>query len=78
MGLGSGVALIYGVGHRPGLDPVLLWLWYRPAAVVPNQPVAWELPYAMGVALKIKKQKKERERIRILPTEVLLEITLNF
>ena len=36
-------------------DPVLLWLWCRPAAVVPIQPLAWELPYAMGVPLKRKK-----------------------
>ena len=21
-----------GVGHRCGMDPVLLWLWHRPAA----------------------------------------------
>ena len=45
------------VGCRHGSDPELLWLWYRPAAVALIQPLAWELPYAMGVALK--KQKKE-------------------
>ena len=33
-------------------DLALLWLWYRPAAVAPIQPLAWELPYAMVVALK--------------------------
>ena len=26
---GSGVALSCGVGHRCGLDPALLWLWFR-------------------------------------------------
>ena len=26
------------------------WLW--PAAVVPIRPLAWELPHALGVALK--------------------------
>ena len=37
-----------GVGHRHGLDLVLLWLWCRPAAVAPIQPLAGELPYAAG------------------------------
>ena len=45
------------MGSIPGLthwvkDLVLLWLWYRPAAVAPNGPLAWEPPYAVGVALK--------------------------
>ena len=35
---------------------VLLWLC-RPAAVAPIQPLAWELPYASGVALKSKTNK---------------------
>ena len=35
-------------------DPELLWLWYRPAATGPIQPLAWELPYASSTALKIK------------------------
>ena len=45
-----------GVGHRYGLDLAWLWLWCRPAATAPNQPLAWELPEAIGVALKRKKQ----------------------
>ena len=47
-----------GVGCRCGLDPVLLWLW--PAAVAPIQPLAWESSYALGVALKRQKTKKEK------------------
>ena len=47
-----------GVGHRHGSDLVLLWLWQRPAAVAWIPPLAWELPYAVGVALKKKKKKK--------------------
>ena len=43
-----------GVGRRRGLDPTLLWLWCRLAAVAPIQPLAWEPPYAMCVALKKK------------------------
>ena len=42
----------YGVGHRCGLDPVLLWLWCSPAATALIQPLAWEPPYVMGAALK--------------------------
>ena len=55
--LGSGIAVSCGVGHRLGSDPELLWLWHRPAAVAPIQPLAWELPYAMGVALKNGQKK---------------------
>ena len=35
-------------------DPVLLWLWHRPAAAALILPLAWELLYAIGVALKSK------------------------
>ena len=49
-----------GGGHRRGLDPKFLWLWHRPAAVAPIQPLAWELPYALGTAQKSKKQKKKK------------------
>ena len=38
-------------------DPILLWLWCNLAAVTPIQPLAWELPYAVGVSLKRKKKK---------------------
>ena len=33
--VGSGVAMSCGVSHRCGLDPALLWLWCRSAAVAP-------------------------------------------
>ena len=39
-------------GRRLSSDLMLLWLWHRPAAVAPIYPLAWELPCAMGVALK--------------------------
>ena len=48
-----------GVGHRHGADPTLLWLWCRLAAVAPIRPLAWELPYATGEALKEKKKKEK-------------------
>ena len=38
--------------------PLLLWLWRRPAAVALMGPLAWELPCAVGEALKKKKKKK--------------------
>ena len=48
-----------GVGRRRASDPVLLWLWRRPVATAPIRPLAWELPYAPGVALKKKKTEKQ-------------------
>ena len=39
--------------------PALLWLWCRPAAAAPTGPLVWKLSYAVGVALKKKKKKKE-------------------
>ena len=48
-------------GHRCSSDPTLLWLWQWPAAAAPIQPLAWELPYAMGVVLKKTESKKQNE-----------------
>ena len=53
-----------GVGCRCGFDLALLWLWYRPVATALIQPLAWESPYATGVALKNKKQKQKPKRER--------------
>ena len=58
MGQGSAVAMSCGVGHRHVLDPMLLQLWHMPAAVALIQPLAWELPYAAGMALKKKLKNK--------------------
>ena len=43
-----------GVGCRHSLDPALLWLSCRPAAIAPIQLIAWEPPYAVGEALEKK------------------------
>ena len=51
-------AVSCGIGHRCVSDPVLPWLWHRPAAAALLQPLAWELPYTAGVALKEKKKKR--------------------
>ena len=48
-----------GVGRGRGSDPVLLWLWCRPAATARIRPLAWESPYAVGMALKRQKTKKK-------------------
>ena len=57
-------------GLIPGLaqwfgDLVLLWLWCRLAAVAPIKPLAWELTYAAGVALKKKKKEQSSEISRL-------------
>ena len=39
-----------GVGCKHGLDPTLLWLLDRPAAIAPVRPLAWEPPTAVGAA----------------------------
>ena len=52
-----------GVGHRCGLDLALLWLWHRPAAVALIGPLAWEPPYAAGVAQEMaKRQNKTKQK----------------
>ena len=41
--------------RKGSLDPAMLWLWYWPATAALIRPLAWELPYAIGAALKRKK-----------------------
>ena len=58
------------VGSIPGRsqwvrDPALLWLWCRSAAVAPIRLLAWELLYAMGVALKNNKEKKKKLEVHL-------------
>ena len=53
-----------GVGHRRGSD--LAWLWCRLVATAPIRPLAWEPPYATGVALKRQKDKKKIKNKKIL------------
>ena len=35
----------------------MLWLWHRLAVVALIQPLAWELPYATGAAVKKRERK---------------------
>lgn len=50
-----------GVGCRYGSDPALLWLWQRPAAAAPIQPLAREPPHTTGAALKSNTFLKRKE-----------------
>ena len=54
----------YGIDPRGGLDPVLLWLWCRLAAVAPVQPLTWGRTCASGAALK-SKRKEGREVLSV-------------
>ena len=49
-----------GAGHRLISDMAVLWLWHRPAAIAPIQPLTWQLLYAVGTALKKKEKEKEK------------------
>ena len=49
----------WGAGRRHGLDPMWLWLWCGLATTALIRPLAWERPYAVGVALKGQKERKE-------------------
>ena len=52
-----------GVGQRRSSDLVLLWLWHRLVTAVMIQTVAWELPDAMGEALKKPKQTNKWAKV---------------
>ena len=59
VGQGSGAAVSCGVGRKRIWNPTLLWLWYRPAAMAPIWPLAWEFPYDVNVVLKRRKEKRK-------------------
>ena len=40
----------------------LLWLWLWLAAIALIRPLAWESPYAAGVALKRQKTKRKKKK----------------
>ena len=52
-----------GVGRRCGSDLTLLWPWGRSAAAALIQPLAWEPPYATGVAQEKAKRQKQKQNI---------------
>ncbi len=64
-----------GVGHRHGSNRVLLWLWRRPVTTAPIRPLAWEPPYAAGVALE--KTKKTHTKMELLGVPVVAQWLMN-
>ena len=56
----SSIAVICGVGRGCSSDPKLRWLWHRLSATALIRPLAWELPYAVGPALKSQKTKTKK------------------
>ena len=60
-----------GVGHRLGMDPMLLWLWRRLVATALIRPLTWEPPYAAGAAQERPKKKKNQT---LLETVCILEM----
>ena len=59
MGLGTGVAVA---------------VWHKPAAAAWIRPLARELPYAWGAALKSKNKQTNKQKYFMFPT---LSIVLN-
>ena len=58
------------VNSIPGLtqwvkDLAWLWLWCRLAAAAPIRPLAWELPHAVGAALKKTKNKTKQKNYEV-------------
>ena len=49
--------MICSVGHRCSSDPVMLWQWHSSAAVALIQPLAQEIPYAVGGIVKRNNKK---------------------
>ena len=66
------LAVSCGVGCRHDSDPVLLWLWYRPAAVALIRPLAWEPPYAAEVALEMAKRQKKKKNLLAKRKKIIL------
>ena len=54
-----------GVGCRCSWDLALQRLWCRMAFAALIQPLACELPYAVGVALKSKKIKNKKYKAKM-------------
>ena len=63
-----------GVGRRCSWDMVLLWLC-RSAAAAPIQPPAWEIPYAVGSALKRPRKRVVEDLPKKLPLDWLNKLS---
>ena len=54
----------------------LLWLWCRPAAIAPIRPLAWELPYAVGMTLN-RQTKNSHPNKYIVITHLVAHLMAN-
>ena len=59
---GSSIAVSFDVGHRHGLNLSCCGCGCRLVATAPIQPLAWEVPYAVGAALKKQQQKQQQKK----------------
>ena len=57
---------------------MLLWLWRRLVATALICPLAWELPYAMGAALKIQKSGGGVDVQRLVVILLLTTVMVGF
>ena len=64
-----------GVGHRYDSVLALLWLRCRLEAAALIRPIAWELPYAAGAALKRQKRREGRKEGRRKNVDKIMMIT---
>ena len=55
-----------GVVYRRSWDLAWLWLWCRLVVTAPIRPLAWEPPYATGVALKRQKKIHPKKKRKVL------------
>ena len=71
--------MICGVGCRCGLDPELLWLWlwHRPVTTALIGPLAWEPPYAIGVALEKAKRPKKKKKKDLCSHVIILQMKVS-
>ena len=67
---------LWCIGREHGSDPMLLWLGRRLAATAPIRPLAWELPYAVGMALEKKKQDKTNKKEICTPMFIAALLTI--
>ena len=61
----DGTVTSSGLGLRCSSESMLLWLWHRLADLAPIWPLAWELPYATGAALKKRRVPVEAQQKQI-------------
>ena len=59
------------VVRRCSLDLVLLWIWRRLAATALIRRLAWEPPHAEGVALKRTKDRKKKQKKKLVVPAVV-------